>query len=74
MFALYKYVHFNGDFVFQILKKYATQWIMEISDITDFVKEQYQVLHTKGEGHLCTPCEQVYPVSPDVQTQIGSSS
>ena len=47
----------------QILRKYATEWIVKIDDITDFVKEQKKVLDTKGTEELLVAKETVYPVA-----------
>lgn len=59
--------------MFQILKNYATDWIVQINDITDFVKEQYQILSTKGECHLSLPLEEVYKVeNSEIRVRIRS--
>jgi hypothetical protein len=46
----------------QILKKYGTEWIHSITDITDFVKSQKKILDREGQKELMTPRERVYQV------------
>ena len=46
----------------QILQKYATEWIVQIEDITTFVREQHQLYLQVGEDCLLTPSERVYPI------------
>ena len=49
-----------------MLKKYATEYIVSIEDITDMVKEQEK--YAMGQGSivkLSTPVERVYPVEDE---------
>lgn len=46
----------------EILKKYGTEWIHSITDITDFVKSQKKILEREGQKELMTPRERVYQV------------
>jgi hypothetical protein len=50
-------------FVLQILKKYGTEWIVSIEDITEFVKEQRQTLDRMGAEHVLVAKERVYPLN-----------
>ncbi|XP_076452591.1 uncharacterized protein LOC143288172 isoform X2 [Babylonia areolata] len=50
-----------------ILKKYSTQWIVSISDVTPFVRYQHRVLKQRGMVKLSTPLERVY-TPPSVST------
>ena len=50
----------------QILKKYGTEWIQNIEDITDFVQEQKKILDKdkkKGDELIKVAKETVYPVT-----------
>jgi hypothetical protein len=49
----------RGDF----LAKYAREWILDIEDVSDFVREQRTVLENEGLAALVTPREDVYPVA-----------
>ncbi|CAG5127598.1 unnamed protein product [Candidula unifasciata] len=42
---------------------YATTYILNIKDITDFVHEQYNILETQGQQAILTPRERVYTPS-----------
>lgn len=54
-----------------ILKKYGTEWIVKITDITDFVKQQRKLVDEDRVHELMTPKERVYPVHDhSVMTQI----
>ena len=53
-------------FLLQILKKYGTEWIQNIEDITDFVQEQKKILDKdkkKGDELIKVAKETVYPVT-----------
>lgn len=57
---------------FQVLRKYATEWISSITDITDFVTAQKSVLDNQGIESLLTAKEEVYPVASEaVREKIG---
>jgi len=48
-----------------VLRNYAREWILEISDISDFVREQLaNGIHSNYEG-LVMPRERAYPVNCD---------
>jgi len=49
----------RGDF----LTKYARDSIVEIEDISNFVKEQYEFVKTGDLEELTTPKEDIYPVT-----------
>ena len=56
----------------QALKRYADEWIVEIKDITDFVKEQYQFVKANKIEQLLVAEERVYPVTdPAIAAQIN---
>lgn len=60
----------RGDF----LCHYAREWIVNIEDISDFVKQQRQNRTGTGMAELMTPRESVYPVNnPDVANRLGLS-
>ncbi len=46
-----------------MLVQYAHEWIIEIEDITDFVREQHQYVQIHDYNQLTLPREVVYPVS-----------
>ena len=46
-----------------VLKKYSRDWIVEIEDVSDFVREQRGNSASSRYDQLKTPLEQVYPVS-----------
>ena len=48
----------------EVLKKYAREWIVEIEDISDFVRSQREHV-LKGERNLVTPHEEIYPVTDE---------
>ena len=49
----------RGDF----LTKYARDWILEIEDISNFVKEQHEFVQTGDLEKITTPKEDIYPVT-----------
>lgn len=56
----------------EVLRKYGNEWIVEIKDVTDFVREQYE-LHVKPNqlDQLMVAEERVYPVTdPAIAAQI----
>lgn len=54
------------------LAKYAREWIIEIEDVSDFVREQRTVLENEGLAALVTPREDVYPVADvELATRLG---
>ncbi len=50
--------------IFQILKRYGTEWIVNITDITDFVHQQKKILDKEGSQseNFLTASERVYIV------------
>ena len=59
-------------FLFQILKKYGTEFVKHIEDITDFVHEQKKILDEKGQEHVNVAKETVYPITNhDIAAKIG---
>ncbi|KAK7481581.1 hypothetical protein BaRGS_00027230 [Batillaria attramentaria] len=53
------------------LQKYCTEWIVSITDITDFVRHQHRVLKQHGQWSVSMPRERVYtPTSPAVCQRI----
>ncbi len=56
----------------EILVQYAREWIVEIEDISDFVREQYQHVQKRDDAQLILPREQIYPISDvGVATRLG---
>lgn len=58
----------------ELLRRYSRDWIVEIEDISEFVRQQYQY---KGSDrkNLLTPSEFVYPISnPDIAQKLGLSA
>jgi hypothetical protein len=46
----------------EILAKYSQDWLVNIEDISEFVREQYRYVQDRDWNHLLTPSESVYPV------------
>jgi uncharacterized protein DUF4291 len=56
----------------EILARYAREWIVDIEDISDFVRIQREVLAKEGVAALTTPREEVYPVDDaQVASRLG---
>nr|WP_275993966.1 DUF4291 domain-containing protein [Argonema antarcticum] len=57
----------------EILSRYATEWIIDIEDISEFVQQQHQ--YKSGDWtNLLTPRELLYPVTnPDIAKKLGLS-
>ncbi|ELT92750.1 hypothetical protein CAPTEDRAFT_138895 [Capitella teleta] len=56
----------------EILRKYATEWIEQIEDVTDFVVEQKQVLDAHGADNILVAKETVYPLqNPGTIEKLG---
>jgi hypothetical protein len=54
------------------LRRYGREWIVRIDDVSEFVREQREVLSASGAGSLLTPEEHVYPINnPMVARKIG---
>jgi hypothetical protein len=55
----------------QVLRQYARDWIVDIEDISEFVRRQRLALENGADG-LVTPSETVYPVqNPEVAKRLG---
>ena len=48
-----------------ILARYAHEWILDIEDISEFVREQYEYVRKGNYAQLATPREIVYPVDDE---------
>ena len=46
----------------QVLKRYSEEWIVEIKDVTQFVREQNDLVKRNHIDKLLVAQEQVYPV------------
>lgn len=56
------------------LARYAREWIIDIEDISDFVRQQYEHVKSGNYAALETPREMVYPVSDTaVSKRLGIS-
>jgi hypothetical protein len=59
----------------KILAQYAKEWIVQIEDISDFVREQHQHVKNHRLAALITPLEHVYPVGDAaVAAKLGIST
>ena len=59
----------------QALRCYGNEWIVEIKDITDFVREQHKHVKSNQLDKLMVAKEQVYPVTDmEIAAQIGVES
>ena len=47
----------------EALAKYAREWVIDIQDISDFVREQHQYVIANDLAKLHTPREDLYPVT-----------
>ena len=57
------------------LARYAREWIVEIDDISEFVREQREYVIKRQLDKLVTPKETVYPLSnPEIVKRIGLTS
>ena len=62
--------------LFQTLRKYATEWVVQIEDVTQFVKQQRSILLKQGkpvgEDDLTVARERVYTdVNPNTAARIS---
>ncbi|HWI64959.1 MAG TPA: DUF4291 domain-containing protein [Symbiobacteriaceae bacterium] len=58
----------RGDF----LRRYATEWILEIQDVSELVREQRRYALNGLYDRLLTPSESVYPVrNPELAAKLG---
>ncbi|GCE26763.1 hypothetical protein KDA_22470 [Dictyobacter alpinus] len=49
-----------------VLEKFAREWIIDIEDISEFVRQQHQHVLIGDYTHLLTPRETVYPFSSPI--------
>jgi len=57
-----------------ILKKFCTEWIVKIEDITPFVKEQYEYVKSKRLEDLQVPVEDIIQITDEsIGNRIGIS-
>lgn len=58
-----------------ILSSYARNWIQDIEDISDFVRQQYPNRLKRNQTQLFTPVESVYPITdPELIKKLGLSN
>ncbi|MBD1923988.1 DUF4291 domain-containing protein [Microcoleus sp. FACHB-831] len=58
-----------------VLRHYAQDWIVNIEDISEFVRQQQEFVKAGDWSKLLTPCEEVYPVSnSDIAKRLGLSA
>lgn len=58
-----------------ILSSYARNWIQDIEDISDFVRQQYPNRLKRNQTQLLTPLESVYPITdPELIKKLGLSN
>lgn len=60
----------RGDWV----QRFNKEWILEITDVTDFAKDQFLVLSESGLGALEVPVENVFPLDqyPLIKQRLGA--
>lgn len=59
----------------EILKRFCTQWITAVEDITDFVKNEHQKIVNEGVDNLNVPVEDVIELNDrDIEKRIGISN
>ncbi len=59
---------------YETLAQYAKPWIVNIEDITPFVREQHLAFQRGGTSALVTPREDVYPCEATTAQQLGIDS
>lgn len=58
-----------------ILKKFCTEWVLKIEDITEFVKEAHEKVMAKNLEELLVPYEEVIEINDEeIQHNIGLKS
>lgn len=56
----------------EILRQFATEWIIKIEDITDFCKNEYQKVMTKNIDNLNIPFEEIIQIADEgIEKRIG---
>lgn len=55
-----------------ILKKFCTEWIIKIEDVTPFVKEEYEKVKSNNLNELNVPFEEVISIAEDsINKRLG---
>ncbi|CAG8570827.1 8382_t:CDS:2 [Diversispora eburnea] len=54
----------------KLTAKYSNEWILNIEDITEFVKEQYEHVKSGNLDMVWTPREEVYEIKDEKVTKI----
>ena len=54
----------------QVLQSYGTEWIIDIKDISDFVREQHQFVQSNQLDRLLVAEERVYTVADIATAQL----
>ena len=54
-----------------VLRRYGKEWIVEIMDITEFVRQQYEQVSARNLDALMTPAEDVYRPAADIRERLG---
>lgn len=58
----------------EILRKFCTEWVITIEDITPFVKEQYESVRSKRLNNLQVPVEDIIQITDEsICKRIGIS-
>ncbi|CAG8644527.1 18285_t:CDS:2, partial [Dentiscutata erythropus] len=55
----------------KFLEQYSNEWIQNIEDVTEFVKEQHKFVVEEKLDQVMTPFETVYNVPTDISERIG---
>lgn len=55
------------------LELYSKQWIIDITDISEFVREQRENIHREHQCKLVTPLEQIYPLDNELARRLRAS-
>lgn len=58
----------------ELTTKYSNEWILNIEDITEFVKEQYKHVKCGNFDRVWTPREEVYEIKEKVRRILGMDS
>ena len=54
-----------------VLRAYAREWVLNVEDITPFVREQHPYVVSGNLGELQIPAESVYPVTKAAARSLG---
>lgn len=58
----------------ETLRSYSRDWLIDIVDVSEFVREQHENVRAGKLDELMTPAEEVYPVNDrDVAVRLGLS-